>query len=73
VWQPIETAPKDGTPVLGFLPQAYQGKGGYEVVLFDPSDGKWWIGCAFWVQPSHWMPLPTPPIDPKKNRENRDS
>ena len=65
-WQPIETAPKDGTRVL----------------LIDADDagtvcwGEWsdWdevpecrdigdIGCngQYDYQPTHWMPLPSPP------------
>jgi hypothetical protein len=69
-WQPIETAPKNGTTVL---------------VLFhnwnDPSKGRGvgsavfhkgaWRGCfhsadiddgKFWP-PTHWMPLPAPPSE----------
>lgn len=60
-WQPIETAPKDGTKVLGYC-DAY----GNVVVM------EWFVyhGCrAVWetvdgeseVEPTHWMPLPNPP------------
>jgi hypothetical protein len=54
-WQPIETAPKDGTRFL----YAWR----------DPEDGEWTIAVGFWSRPSdddvgpitHWMPLPAPP------------
>ena len=71
-WQPIETAPKDGT----------------RVVLFQPkNDGKGYIACASWdsywqwvergadyateltgvgeLHPTHWQPLPEPPPPPQ--------
>lgn len=69
-WQPIETAPKDGAPVIisvaGFVGEAaYRAEGSHE--------GAWW-----WAnegpgdyhadsidsrhgEPTHWMPLPDPP------------
>jgi hypothetical protein len=55
-WQPIETAPKDGTAVL-----TYRGPGLIAVAEF-------WVECG-WIVPdgmeitnvTHWMPLPAPP------------
>lgn len=63
-WKPIETAPKDGMHILAWadgLP-----------VISEYSDGQWWTDddryndlernypCRF--NPTHWMPLPAPPL-----------
>lgn len=63
-WQPIETAPKDGTSVWAFngeqAPMCYIAGEGYALWIWadqvlsdvDPSP----------EQPTHWMPLPSPPL-----------
>jgi hypothetical protein len=56
-WQPIETAPRDGTEVLVFTREI-----GQMVVFFDA--GLWrekanWLGLK--NPPTYWMPLPKPP------------
>ena len=62
VWQPIETAPKDGTWIMVYWPT--MGIGQYPFVVFW--DEGWQparysdrdYGEAF---PTHWMPLPAAP------------
>lgn len=61
-WQPIETAPKDGTHITVFSPHALP----CTVHWFD---GGWHLSvnqCGeysayVWGLPTHWMPLPPPP------------
>lgn len=57
-WQPIETAPRDGTNVL-----MARTDGNFPLVGYLLSDG---IACCvkdgeMWPQPTHWMPLPEQP------------
>ena len=69
-WQPIETAPKDGTEVLLFYPEYTQPvkTGRWEHVRhFANGKLKWesrkWTSDFDEVTPSYWMPLPPPPED----------
>jgi hypothetical protein len=62
-WQPIETAPKDHTDFLAFEPRF-----GCVVLNFGEyaNDGHpLWEDRVqeYWpnYQPTHWMPLPSPP------------
>jgi len=79
-WQPIETAPKDGTTVLLWWRSEFAGDVvdwwacGEWKVFGDGSKG--WIGESFYTsepdfwtrliaaRPTHWMPLPSPPQEP---------
>lgn len=61
-WQPIETAPKDGTEILAY---GRKQDGAY-FVAFEYGD--WWCAgpwdegwCELNHAPTHWMPLPEPP------------
>lgn len=66
-WQPIETAPKDGTHVLIYVPgsrrlvcEAWWAMP-YEAA---PAAQCWWQTADYRVLPehaAHWMPLPEPP------------
>lgn len=70
-WQPIETAPKDGSAIL-----IYGGTYSYSIYADEPFDG---VSIARWYRfhwrgedrqahddwyshnPTHWQPLPNPP------------
>jgi hypothetical protein len=59
-WQPIETAPRDGTRVLIVRAQEMGGGSlGMRVGIGKWKSGKWQGDCT--QAPTHWMPLPEPP------------
>jgi len=69
-WQPIETAPKDGTPILiysGLRVDVPRGHVDHEKSIYISSfDGDWWIwdgnfGAEYAYEPTHWMNLPESP------------
>lgn len=59
-WQPIETAPKDGTAILAHLPYS-------DIAIPIRYDGNCWHvtwdmhKLGEWDQPDFWMPMPKPP------------
>ena len=60
-WQPIETAPEDGTLFL-----AYMGNGNFEIARYRLENNEWWIDAYApphinkdWIEA--WMLLPEPP------------
>lgn len=67
-WQPIDTAPKDGTKVLlgRFVLNCPEGKNGRMAVDFwhtvNPHGYEGWgkFNTRYWPA-THWQPLPTPP------------
>jgi hypothetical protein len=65
VWQPIETAPKDGTGFLYLQKLPFGQKWiGSAIYHSDRFVHVQWTGeCDEWttLSPSHWMPLPAPP------------
>lgn len=76
-WQPIETAPKDGADVLVMnqkwlmsCPAGYFSKEYFEREYSDPNymEEGWYPSAGFLfdlpevvIEPTHWMPLPSPP------------
>jgi hypothetical protein len=55
-WQPISTAPRDGTSVLFCCPP------------YRAYEGCWWVDWDDWraadgtaIRPTHWHPLPSAP------------
>jgi hypothetical protein len=64
MWQPIETAPKDGSEVLLYV----RGVSGYD---HNTTVSAFWgeidwkdnahAGCTVYGDITHWMPLPDPP------------
>lgn len=64
VWQPIETAPKDGKDIL--IATQY----GVRVGFWDHArEGVWsiWPGRAK-ATATHWMPLPAPPLSSAQDK-----
>lgn len=75
-WQPIESAPKDGTKILAFArnpeyaPDTYMAVA--EWATAKPAFGS--VAGWFWpyaIRPTHWMHLPTAPEAPESR--SRDS
>lgn len=71
-WQPIETAPKDGTTVIGFWCGSRGAIGvvngtNYGITAFNPDRGEWYNASEAdnvydeWARPDFWRPLPAPP------------
>lgn len=73
-WMPIETAPRDGTPILVYEPSNVPGPDNFSLVTWftwnDGTGGKWQLAeCGSYAadgdtmndDPTHWMPLPPPP------------
>jgi hypothetical protein len=58
-WQPIETAPKDGTVILAWRKYGSIPK----FVRFDSFYGEWEVQEEGWHvhNLTHWMPIPEPP------------
>jgi hypothetical protein len=62
-WQPIESAPKDGTVFLTWR------KGWLRARMCMMNSGRWFYPFGAPVsdlesdQPTHWMPIPPPPTD----------
>ncbi|RUM98983.1 DUF551 domain-containing protein [Pseudaminobacter arsenicus] len=77
VWQPMDTAPKDGTPVLLWAPDyrefASVGTWCDRVAAWDADAGMMEEGPALFDDacdgPTHWMPLPAAPTAIQEARQ----
>lgn len=67
-WQPIETAPKDGTHIIVCWPNAWHGLTGATVVYWN-EDCEWWeiteagdfaASGRLLYAPTHWMRISFP-------------
>jgi hypothetical protein len=66
-WQPIETAPKDGTLIIvpGGLAYWRNDEGWHTVT------GEDWPGKPIRWEVTHWMPLPEPPWGPPSHEPSQ--
>lgn len=68
-WQPIETAPKDGTAIWLFEATDWPVCGVYRVISGEDFHWEGWLYADELLSevkpdgltPTHWMPLPEPP------------
>lgn len=69
-WQPIETAPKDGRRVLTYRADFAESM----VVAWWSDELDEWRAVLGWQlpDPTHWMPLPPPPLDKAEPMEAAD-
>lgn len=77
-WRPIETAPKDGTDVLGCF--AFKKHDGSYVIGWIAEgylDGDDWVFASFpldedeYSPPTHWMPRLAPPLPTPGGSDDR--
>lgn len=79
-WQPIETAPKDGTRILIAGGTYYYDASEMPDQEFTSADTAYWRNggwCGgygseyngeYWHKPTHWQPLPAPPATAIRSR-----
>ena len=65
-WRDIESAPKDGTRIILFGTMQGSSVPGEEFGNWFASsnrkNGGWWVVFAMPFKPTHWRPLPLPPL-----------
>ena len=69
-WQPIETAPRDGTNIVVHAPRRGNGtkrrsRNGCVMNVAHFEEGWGWLSTPgdYQAQATHWMPLPPPPSE----------
>ena len=65
-WRPIDTAPKDGTPIILYGRHTKTRWPIVAVGYFDRRDeyghfGSWCLLVDAFIEPTHWLPIPSPP------------
>ena len=72
-WQPIETAPKDGTDFLAYSDACNV----YGVAYWNTFHHAGYLVCndsaRDFFNPTHWMPLPPPPANALLSRKAADT
>jgi hypothetical protein len=66
-WQPIETAPRDGTRIIVYRPKFdgnYIPQVGYDFWMTGSYYSECWGKSRKDCPPTHWMPFPEPPSSP---------
>jgi hypothetical protein len=59
VWRTMDSAPRDGTPILTWGPE-----------FFAPTMNYWHNGGWYdYGDPTHWQPLPSPPSKPEGEQQ----
>lgn len=78
-WQPIETAPKDGTEILLFELQCYDEPYIATGIWHRWDGGERWLPAVYggartdYFDPTHWMPLPDAPEHDSNRKQNSRS
>lgn len=71
-WQPIDTAPKDGTELLVYCdvryPEYYHAQYSYGIWRLVHV-GDYASGSELEDEPTHWMPLPPAPTEASRGEE----
>jgi hypothetical protein len=59
-WQPIETAPRDFTPIVVFVPGTWETPNEIHVAFWKRNAFRLQEDDHVILYPTHWMPLPEP-------------
>jgi len=64
-WKPIETAPRDGTEVIGYITYSYC----FNIEFVSFKRGYWQDRMSNPCDPDFWMSLPPPPKTKRKKEK----